>query len=287
MFPADANEDPYPKLRRPPKDIGRSAPPTISHAATRLPDDDEIRPAHTGTGTGVGSRTRTRTSSSSHRGSSPARSWIDAAVKGTPYHPGGVDDESGSDAGHGPSIGNYSLVPNDPSPSPQDLPSLLTWGTLASTPRALDGSSDPLDSSRPAFKLPDNKRRDEIGRRLGNKASRAINERAKAYTPQRSSGSSALSAALRSAADKTQRSNRETPGRGGMLPPSTPRPDTLTPAARQLLQRSIGVTGKSGLGTAGRNRGAVMEKGSGWGGSSSRQGKEVGRMNWTPSPAHR
>ena len=289
MFPADADEDPYPKLRRPPKDIGRSAPPTISHAATRLPDEDEIRPAHIGTG----SRARTRTSSSCHRGSSPARSWIDAAVKGTPYHPGGVDDES--DAGHGPSIGNYSLVPNDPSPSPQDLPSLLTWGTLASTPRALDGSgsssTDPLDTSRTAFKLPDNKRRDEIGRRLGNKASRAINERAKAYTPQRSSssrgGTSALSAALRSAADKTQRSHKDTPGRGGMLPPSTPRPDTLTPAARQLLQRSMGVTGKSGLGTAGRNRGAVMEKGSGWGGSASRQGKEVGRMNWTPSPAHR
>lgn len=184
------------------------------------------------------------------------------------------------------------MVPNDPSPSPQDLPSLLTWGTLASTPRALDpsGSTDPLDLSRPAFKLPDNKRRDEIGRKLGNKASRAINERAKAYTPQRSSGTSALSAALRSAADKTQRSGRDkTPGRSAMLPPSTPRPDTLTPAARQLLQRSMGVTGKSGvgIGTAGRNRGAVMERGQGWGGGGSRQGKEVGKMNWTPSPAHR
>lgn len=283
MFPADANEDPYPKLIRPPKDVGRSAPPAISHAATRLPDEDEVRPAHIRTGT------RT-TASSSRRGSSPARSWIDAAVKGTPYRPGGAGQE---DDDTGPSIGNYSLVPNDPSPSPQDMPSLLTWGTLASTPRALDGSasSDSLDLSRPSFKLPDNKRRDEIGRKLGNKASRAINERAKAYTPQRStgSGSSALSAALRSAADKSQRSRGDkTPGK--MMPPSTPRPDTLTPAARQLLQRSMGVTARSGgLGTAGRNRGAVMEKSSGWGGSGSgsRQGKEVGRMNWTPSPAHR
>lgn len=282
MFPADADEDPYPKLHRPPpKNTGRTAaPPTISHAATRLPDDDEMRPARTS------NRPRTSTGSS-HRGSSPARSWIDAAVKGTPYHSGGGEDDSDQ----GPSIGNYSLVPNDPSPSPQDLPSLLTWGTLASTPRALDGinSNDPLDSSRPSFKLPDNKRRDEIGRKLGNKASRAINERAKAYTPQRSSGSgsSALSAALRSAADKSQRSTRGQTPRNGMLPPSTPRPDTLTPAARQLLQRSMGVTSKSGLGTAGRNRGAVMEKGSGWGGTTSRPGKEVGKMNWTPSPAHR
>lgn len=269
MFPADANEDPYPKPRQAPKDIGRSAPPTISHAATRLADEEEVRPA------------RTAASSSSRRGSSPARSWVDAAVKGTPYRPGGAAEDAG------PSIGNYPLVPNDPSPSPQDMPSLLTWGTLASTPRALDSSAsdDPLDTSRPSFKLPETKRRDELGRKLGNKASRAIHERAKAYTPQRSSGSSALSAALRSAADRTQRSKIDkTPAK--MLPPSTPRPDTLTPAARQLLQRSMGVTGKNGLSTAGRNRGSAMEKGQGWGSGGSRQGKEPSRMSWTPSPAH-
>lgn len=270
MFPADANEDPYPKPRQAPKDIGRSAPPTISHAATRLMDEDEVRPART-------------SASSSRRGSSPARSWVDAAVKGTPYRPGGAAAEDSA-----PSIGNYPLVATDPSPSPADMPSLLTWGTLASTPRALDGSTsnDPLDLSRPSFKLPETKRRDEIGRKLGNKASKAIHERAKAYTPQRSGGS-ALSTALRSAADRTQRSKLDkTPGK--MLPPSTPRPDSLTPAARQLLQRSMGVMGKGGgLSTAGRNRGSAMEKGSGWGSGGSRQGKEPSKMTWTPSPAHR
>jgi protein DGCR14 len=264
-FSADADTSPYPSLNAAPKPIGRSAPPTISHAATRLPDEDEVRPARAGT-------------ASSRRGSSPARSMVDAAIKGTPYHPRGRDEDQG------PSIGNYSLVPNDPSPSPQELPSLLTWGTLASTPRALDGNSDdPLDLSRPSFKLPENKRRDELGRKLGNKASKAINERARAYTPQRSSGSSALTAALRSAADRTTKARGDkTPGK--MLPPSTPKADTLTPAARQLLQRSMGLSGRSGFGTGGRNRGAVMEKGQGWGGGSK---ADVGKMNWTPSPAHR
>jgi len=263
FFPADANTAPYPTGAAP-KPIGRSAPPTISHAATRLPDEDEVRPLGLRAGT-----------TSSRRGSSPARSLIDAAVKGTPYRPN--TDE-------GPSIGNYSLVPNDPSPSPQELPSLLTWGALASTPRALDGGDDPLDTSRPSFKLPENKRRDELGRKLGNKASKAINERARAYTPQRASGSSALSAALRSAADRTTRNRGDkTPGK--MLPPSTPRADTLTPAARQLLQRSMGLSGRTGLGTAGRNRGAVMEKGQGWSGGIGKA--DLSKMHWTPSPAHR
>jgi hypothetical protein len=119
---------------------------------------------------------------------------------------------------------------------------------------------------------------------LGNKASKAINERARAYTPQRASGSSALSAALRSAADRTTRNRGDkTPGK--MLPPSTPRADTLTPAARQLLQRSMGLSGRAGLGTAGRNRGAVMEKGQGWSGGSGKA--DLSKMHWTPSPAHR
>lgn len=267
-FPADADTNPYPTLNTAPKPIGRSAAPAISHAATRLPDDDEVRPS----GLNLGRAT----SSSSRRGSSPARSMVDAAIRGTPYRPNQQDQ--------GPSIGNYPLVPNDPSPSPQELPSLLTWGTLASTPRALDGTDDPLDTSRPSFKLPENKRRDELGRKLGNKASKAINERARAYTPQRSSGSSALSAALKSAADRSTRNKGDkTPGK--MLPPQTPRADTLTPAARQLLQRSMGLSGRSGLGTAGRNRGAVMEKGQGWSGGGSKA--DLSKMHWTPSPAHR
>jgi protein DGCR14 len=74
MFPADADTNPYPKSRNIaaiPADAARQAPPAITHANTRLPDEEEVGPA---SGTKSGSRL----------GSSPARSWVDAAVKGTP-----------------------------------------------------------------------------------------------------------------------------------------------------------------------------------------------------------
>ncbi|WWC72685.1 uncharacterized protein I206_106649 [Kwoniella pini CBS 10737] len=259
MFPADSNSDPYPKPRPADTQVVIN-PPSISHSNTRLPDEEDIRP--------------NRGEGSSRRGSSPARSWVDAAVKGTPYH-----REPSL-----PVINNYPLLPNDPSPSPEELPSLLTWGTLLSTPRALDGNSDPLDSTK-SFKLPETKRRDEIGRKLADQASKSISERARSFTPQHRSSN--LSSTLRAVADRTQRSVRgsRTPGFGQMLPPSsTPRrqADNLTPAARKLLERSVGrspmINSGGGMSTGGKNRGAVMESRSGWG------GKAEKRMTWTPSP---
>ncbi|ORX40830.1 nuclear protein DGCR14 [Kockovaella imperatae] len=271
MFLPDANSKPYPPAR--PKastSTSRLPPKEIKHSNTRLPDgDDEVRPA--------GSR-----ASRSDRGSSPARSWVDAAVKGTPYRPSGRDDDAM------PSIDNYPLLPTDPSPSPADLPSLLTWGTLLATPRALDGSDDPLDFSGPTYTLPETKRRDELGRKLADKASRSMNQRAAAYTPRGKNGSTST---LRALADRTQRSVRGTPrnGLGDMLPPSaTPRrqAEALTPAGKRLLQRSMGV---KSMGTSARNRSAAMEKGSGWssGGSGGLGGRDVGKMSWTPSPGRR
>lgn len=260
-FPADANSDPYPKTRNTvvPDEKKRQAPAAISHANTRLPDDEDVAPGP---------------SRSSRRGSSPARSWVDAAVKGTPYRP---RDEM-------PSVDNYPLLPSDPSPSPQDLPSLLTWGTLLATPKALDGSDDPLDA-RPSFKLPEPKRRDELGRKLGDRASRSLNDTARNYTTGKS-----LSDKLRTAAERTHRSAREaaTPGRMA-APASTPRrQDNLTPAGKRLLERSLGLspmtTSGSRISTGSRNRGAAMERGSGWGASSS---KRTSSLGWTPSPARR
>ncbi|KAK8850649.1 hypothetical protein IAR55_004568 [Kwoniella newhampshirensis] len=256
MFPADSNTNPYPK----PREAANTAvmPPIINHSNTRLPEEE-----HEPSGSRQGSR----------RGSSPARSWVDAAVRGTPYP-------------QMPTINNYPLLANDPSPSPQDLPSLLTWGTLLSTPRALDGNDDPLDST-PSFKMPETKRRDEIGRKLADKASRAMNDRAKSFTPR--AGGSALTAALRLAADKS-RSVRGERTPGTMLPPSSTsrrQANSLTPAARQLLERSVGrspMTSSGGLSTAGRNRGAVMEKGSGWAGLGGGGKTEKRSMSWTPSP---
>jgi protein DGCR14 len=73
MFPADANVKPYPKTRSSAiqaAEAARQAPKEINHANTRLPDEEDVGP--------LSSRVVSR------RGSSPARSWVDAAVKGTP-----------------------------------------------------------------------------------------------------------------------------------------------------------------------------------------------------------
>ena len=192
-----------------------------------------------------------------------------------------------------PSVNNYPLLPSDPSPSPTELPSLLTWGTLLSTPRALDGNDDPLDMSHPSFRMPENKRRDELGRKLADKASQSMNARAAGFTPRPNS-------TIRRLAEKTQISVRGEKTPGSMLPPaSTPRhgANGLTPAGKRLLERSVGrspltQSGQMGLGTStgGRNRGAAMEKGSGWGGlgyKSGLGGRDVGGKSWTPSPGHR
>ena len=152
---------------------------------------------------------------------------------------GGCCDRADIDR-NGASINSYPLVSHDASPSPSDLPSLLTWGTLLATPRAIDGGDDPLDG--PSFALPESKRRDEIGRRLGDKASRSMNERAKGFTPR-------ANTSLRSLAGQTQRAGNRTPG--GMAPPATPRrQDNLTPAAQRLLVRSLGTRGGKSAGAS-------------------------------------
>lgn len=140
-----------------------------------------------------------------------------------------------------PSVNDYALVRPDASPSPQDLPFLLTSGTLLATPRPLGGQdADPLldADKRPAFKLPETKKRDELGRRLADKASRSMRDRARL-------------------------------SRGySMAPPATPRrqADSLTPAAKRLLEKTVGRTP----------------------GGASRTPSGSTRMNrgWTPTPRY-
>lgn len=177
------------------------------------------------------------------------------------------------------------MLPTDPDPTPEDLPPLMTWGKLLATPRALDDSGDPLDLSGPSFRLPDTKRRDDIGRKLGNKAGKSIADRAKAHAPRPIPSTPSLTDTLRAAAAKTRSGDRSVRG-GPMLPPSTPRREgNLTPAARSLLDRTVGRTPQRGglgaLSVSARARSSIMEKGSGWGKSN------VAGRSWTPSPAPR
>lgn len=216
--------------------VSRTNPPSISHRNTRIADEEE----ESGSAPSV-------------RGSTVAESWVDRAITG--------EREA------------YALL-DEADPDPEDLPPLMTYGTLLATPRALDSSDDPLDG--PSFKFPAPKSRDELGRKLGTKASKAMSDRARSY--HKPSGVSAL----RAAAERTRTTDLS---RGGQMgPPATPRREgNLTPAARTLLDRSLGRTPRGGLGlsSGGSARGAAMEKGSGWGGASR------GAMSWTPSPAPR
>jgi protein DGCR14 len=68
MFLPDANENPYPKPKPPPAAKPPANPPTIAYRNTRLAEEEDEPSGRAG---------------STRRGSSPARSWIDAAVRGT------------------------------------------------------------------------------------------------------------------------------------------------------------------------------------------------------------
>lgn len=244
MFPPDAYTKPFDK---PARDLAPLVnPPTIRHRNTRIADEEED--------TGRAPSTR---------GSTIAESWVDRAISGSQKE-------------------DFPLLDPEADPEPEDLPPLMTWGTLLATPRALDGSSDPLDG--PSFKFPKPKSRDELGRKLGTKASKSMTDRAKQYRPATTPNGS-LSGTLRAAAERTRTGDRSV--RAGTMgpPPATPRREgNLTPAARSLLDRSLGRTPRSGglgFGSGGSARGAAMEKGNGWGSGSG------GARSWTPSPAPR
>lgn len=247
MFPPDAYTKPFEAKPRPPASL--TNPPTISHRNTRIQDEEEESGRAPST-----------------RGSTVAESWVDRAISGSS------------------SSREFELL-GEADPEPEDLPPLMTWGTLLATPRALDDSSDPLDA-RPSFKIPETKKRDDLGRRLGTQASKAMSDRARAYGAPGTPGTpKGLSGALRAAAEKTRMGDRSVRGTSSTMgPPSTPRREgNLTPAARSLLDRSLGRTPRGGLGisSGAKARSAAMEKGSGWGGGSR------GAMSWTPSPAPR
>jgi protein DGCR14 len=192
-----------------------------------------------------------------------------------------------------PTFNDYALVPAVPSPSPEQLgpeavSQLMTWGALMSTPRALGESGDPLDTAPNAFKINEPKRRDDIGRRLAKDASRAMRERAKGY------GTTTRGLAILAGPERRM---------GDMGPPAisrgsifdnaggtTPKrsTDSLTPAGRTLLERSMGtpISGsrRSGSnvfgGGAARGRAEAMERTGGWSNLGNSKRKETSTRSW-------
>jgi protein DGCR14 len=181
-----------------------------------------------------------------------------------------------------PTINDFSLVPNMPSPTPSQLgpdavKQLMTWGTLNATPRIISQSDDPaLATPNTPFHLPAPSSRERISHKLSNSASKSL--RAKA-------GLLGLGSLGRTPGiTRTPMSVGGSAGRkGNMAPPSwTPRraeaAESLTPAARRLLDRST-------MGTAALRRAEAMSKIARWEGDGTGKETDLTRVRWTPTPS--
>lgn len=183
-----------------------------------------------------------------------------------------------------PSINDFSLVPNLPSPTAAELgpvavKQLMTWGTLNATPRVIssDGPSDLPPPTTP-FHLPSISSREVISQKLSNNASKSLRTKAGLL------GLGQLGKTPGLGISKTPGGRTNSTGKkGSMAPPTwTPRRSeaagSLTPAARRLLERST-------MGTAAARRAEAMERSSGWDGGTKGKERDMHRMRWTPTPS--
>lgn len=243
MFPPDSYKSPYPPPPSKSAPSARRGPaPSVSYRNTRINDEEED----------VG-----RAPSTSY-----ASSWVDRAVRGKGRCSSAVSTDAGTDAGFDEEEEEegkkYDLIDEDPDLEPEDMP-LMTYGSLLATPKRVSTDEDRFDG--PSFRFPEEKKRNELGRKLGNKASKSISDRARMYAPSTPKTPSALKAA----ASRTVRGSGGS-GRGSMGPPS--QRGNLTPAAQSLLQRT---TGRTPMRFGGKDGGGIFKS-------------KVGGMGWSPSP---
>lgn len=234
MFSPGADVSPYDPSAKS-TTPARGPPKTIKHGNTRLVEQDE------------------RPSSSRSEPPSPTQSRVDNAIAGTPYRP------------KSPGVNDFSYVPSLPSPTPSELGpaavnQLMTWGTLAGTPRILSQSDDPAEASAPVpstpFRISAPTKREVLSHKLSSSAAKSLRAKANLLEP---------AYARR---------------KGDMPPPSwTPRraeaSGSLTPAAKRLLDRTT-------MGTAASRRAEAMGRAAGW---ESNKDKDLNRVRWTPSPS--
>ena len=169
-----------------------------------------------------------------------------------------------------PTTGGFSLVPNVPSPTAEQMGAkavkqLMTWGTLHATPRIISRSDDPEEIPPPnTFQMSAPSNREALSHRLSVSAAKSLRAKAGLFS---------------SSTPMLGRTPTRAPAKGSMAPPSwTPRradaPGNLTPAAKRLLDRTT-------LGTAASRRADAMGKISGWGGGKE---KDLSHVRWTPTP---
>jgi protein DGCR14 len=77
-----------------------------------------------------------------------------------------------------PEFGGYNLVPESPSINPSSLSTpLMTWGDIEGTPLLMTGSETPGPNS---FRLPQPSRREQLGHKLSERASKNYRNRSAA-----------------------------------------------------------------------------------------------------------
>lgn len=128
----------------------------------------------------------------------------------------------------GPHVGGYSFVSATPSPAPHrdvDPSDLMTWGMIEGTPLLVDSGGD---HGGPAFKMAPTPRREVVGMKLSERASKSLRSRA--------IGNGSLSG---SSLPGLRTPKRE----GSRIGSPSVRNGMLSPAAKKLLGKSRGIGG--------------------------------------------
>lgn len=169
--------------------------------------------------------------------------------KMTPWNKLSGDDDDDMDM---PEFGGYNLVPESPSINPSSLNTpLMTWGEIEGTPMLIAGSDTPGPNS---FRLPQPSRREQLGHKLSERASKSYRTRAATHqagkvtkaglTPRFGSGimSPAAQHLLRKGTDRTPSFNdslRASYGSGSGTPRNATSQATPTPLFRAGSTRSF------------------------------------------------
>ena len=253
MFSPGADVSPYdPSANK--NATAKGPPKTIKHGNTRLAEQDDTLCS----------------SRAASEPPSPTQSRVDNAIAGTPCASFHIDyifvicQPLLTDRPKSPGVNDFSYVPSLPSPTPSELgpaavKQLMTWGTLAGTPRILSQPDDPAEESvlvpSTPFHISAPTKREVLSHKLSSSAAKSLRAKASLL-----------------GTGNTRR-------KGDMAPPSwTPRraeaSGSLTPAGKRLLDRST-------MGTAASRRAEAMGKTAGW----EKKDKDLNRVRWTPTPS--
>ncbi|XP_065890184.1 splicing factor ESS-2 homolog [Dysidea avara] len=120
-----------------------------------------------------------------------------------------------------PNVNGYGFVATPDIRPGVDMSPLMTWGSIEDTPLKVD---EVMATPGPQFKLPKISRREEIGMKLSEKASKANSEKRKAALQHATSSILRSSPALRS--------------KLGSTPSNSERLQLLSPAAKKLMAKT-------------------------------------------------